>query len=257
MSADTPYHHGLVVRNSEQMAAALNVLGFEPIATDGATARMARLLGGDDAVRNGVALRHRGSGQRIDLFEPNGTAPGDGLRDGDITVGIPVSGDPAELYEQMRSAAPSLAFAPAEDAGRERGLRVAIEGHPLVLTQKKEPFTAVHYSPERWPEAERFYEDVLGFCYFPLPNRGDTVRTRIENAPVRVDLEAGPETQPATPETPRRSAYRLVNDKFDDALARLGESGAQWVREPENGRAELMGPLGERMELVDAKELST
>lgn len=249
MGEQTPYLHRLVVSDVAAMRAALEAAGFTSDSTAGAGSAIAKRLGGRPSAR----LVHPRARQAIELYAANGDTGFDRPAQGDTTIGLPVEGDPAALYETMRAAAPGIAFSPAEDAGREKGVVFRVDGQRFILTAKREPFTIVHYNSADWPAAERFYEDVLGFCYFALPNRGEVVRTRLENAGTRVDIEISDATPRATNgrHYPGASAFRLVNAKVRRAARRLPATpGAAWLAEPHDGTAEAVGPLGELFDIV-------
>lgn len=250
----TPYFHRIVVSDVPAMRAALEAIGFVAEDAAGHSVIAERLGDGAPPAR----LRNPATGQVIELFRGNGDEGFDRPAQGDTTIGVPVQGDPAALYEAMRAAAPGITFAAAKDAGREKGVVFRADGQRFILTSKREPFTVVHYNTADWPAAERFYEDVLGYCYFALPNRGDVVRTRLENAGSRVDIEVSDATPRADPGDRRyagASGFRLVNPKVRLAARRLPRTpGAAWLMEPHDGTGEAVGPLGELLDIVYTPE---
>lgn len=239
MAGDTPFDYGICVGDAGAWTAALAVLGFEPeSAADPETPTGAPL----------ATLRHPATGQRIRLYPREGPPP-DRPAEGDVTIGIPVQGDPHEVLQALRDAAPSLPVGSIEDMPKEKGVAVILDGQRLILTTKRDPFTVVHYSASDWEEVLEFYESVLGFCFFPLPDRGNAVRTRLENAPGRVDLEASPDTPARTSASTRY--FRLANAKLDKAEENLpGSRHGRWIEPPRDGRAWIEGPAGEVMEVV-------
>jgi len=236
----TPYDYGIPVGDAAAWGRVLATLGFEPVDDPGpAPAGRAAPL---------VILQHPQSGQRIRLYQRVGAAP-PGPAEGAVTIGIPVAGAPADVLDAIRTAAPSLSVRDVEEMPKEKGIAVVLDGQRLILTSKSEPFTVVHYSADAWPNVLEFYEDVLGFCFFPLPDRGAAVRTRVENALGRVDLEASPATPPRSGSDVGH--FRLVNAKLDQAEERMsGTDRGRWVAPPEGGQAWVEGPAGELMELL-------
>jgi len=239
VAGDTPFDYGICVGDAGAWTSALSVLGFEPEPVTQSATPAGDPLG---------ALHNPKSGQRIRLYRREGPPPA-GPAEGDVSIGIPVEGDPHEVLESLRTAASSLPFGAVEDLPKEKGLAVTVDGQRLILTSRREPFTVVHYSDGAWHEVLEFYESVLGFCFFPLPDRGNAVRTRLENALGRVDLEASPDT-PARDSASTRH-FRLANAKLDQAEENLpGSRHGRWVEPPRDGRAWIEGPAGEVMEVV-------
>ncbi|MCC7363414.1 MAG: hypothetical protein IT303_03500 [Dehalococcoidia bacterium] len=176
-----------------------------------------------------AALRNPATAQEVILAQADGAAEG-APREGDVSVGVPVGAvDLAELLDQLRAVAPTLAFSEQEQLPKDDAIAVRVDGQRLILTRKKEPFFVIHYSPAGWEAAAPFYEATLGFCFFPLPNRGEVVRTRFENAGGRVDIEVSPDVQQAA----------------------ANVEPARWVAPPGGGTGVVRGPFGELIELVD------
>ena len=265
----TPYHHGISVTNLAAMRAAAAAIGFTRIEPGAETPRHYANVPGD-AIGQKIAgwlgdeitthyVENPETGQQLDLVEiaAHSRLPRPGVEpaQGDTTIGIPVT-DPEGAYAAMRDAAQGLIFSEPEDAGKENGITFSVDGQRFILTRKAEPFSIVHYNARAWPEAQTFYEKVLGACFFDLPNRGQTVRLRVENAPGRMDIEISPET-PVAPagagkKYPGANHFRLLNLKLTEVEERVRESGVgTWLFPPRGGFAQIYGPTGEFIELYD------
>ena len=269
MGAVTPYHHGISVTNLAAMRAAAAAIGFTKIEPGAETPRHYANVEGDkigqmiagwlgDEISTHY-VENPATGQQLDLVEIAARSlvarPGEQPAQGDTTVGIPCA-DPDAGYAAMYAAAPELEFSGPADAGKEDGITFTVDGQRFILTRRAQPFTIVHYASSAWPEAKRFYEDVLGACFFQLPNRGATERYRVENAPGRMDIEISGTTPIAAPSAgkkyPGANHFRILNLNLDAIPARVEATGlGTWLFPPRGGFAQIYGPTNEFIELYD------
>ncbi|MCC6381208.1 MAG: hypothetical protein IT304_01810 [Dehalococcoidia bacterium] len=261
--APTPYYHGIVVSDLDAFRSAIAAIGFAPVAGEHGAAR-----GQAGAVApwlergtRSLCVANAATGQQLHLTElplallvPR---PAVGAVQGDTTIGVPAAGDPREVCARVRVAAGRLEVGEPEDVLREDGVGFVLDGQRFVVTRRREPFTVVHYSLRDWPLARRFYEEVLGYCFFPLPDRAGGERNRVENAGGRVDLSASPGTVVPPPGAGKRYAgancFRLLNAKLAGAEERLASTGlGHWLVPPAGGFAVAAGPANEVVELYAA-----
>lgn len=255
--APTPCYHGVVVTDLDAFCAAVAEIGFEPLRTTLADGERIPSPWTGVAARSAL-LVNRTTGQQLHLAElppaQRVSRPASGPVQGDTTIGLPVAGDPREAWARMRAAAPSLDVGEPEDVPREDGVAFLLDGQRLILTRRRVPFTVVHYSLRDWPLARRFYEEVLGYCFFPLSERNGGERYRVENAGGRVDLHASPATLAPPPGAEKRypgaSCFRLLNASLAGADERLASTGlGRWLAPPADGFAVASGPANEVVEL--------
>ncbi len=262
----TPLHHGISVRDLASWRAAIAPLGFTLIEPGAETPRhyanvdadpIGRMIAGwlGDEIYTHY-IENPATGQQIDLVQISPRSmverASDAPLQGDTTVGITVR-DPQSSYDAMRAASPSLVFSQATAEGEE--LHFAVDSQHMVLTTGQ-AFTHVHYSPEGWTTARRFYEDVLGL---PLAVAGDAdgERYTIPGAAAEVVFIVDPATPVAAAGSgkkyPGANHFRLFVEGIEDLEGRVAESGlGTWLFPPRGRFAQIYGPTGEFIELYDA-----
>ena len=194
------------------------------------------------------------------LVDPPGPEPAQT----DLTIVVPVDGDPEDVYRAMRAASPDLSFSDPAPAAAYDGVSVAVDGQRYILTRSREPFAIVHYATPDFASARAFYEGTLGVRLEELPDRDASARYRVVmNA--RLEIEVRDDTPVLNPATGKRyrggSYFRMTNIDLRKAgslglpapaVLDVATGRSEWFFTPEGRAGYVYGPLGEMIELFDA-----
>lgn len=270
-------HHGVNVSDIVAVAEAFRAAGFT-LATVGG---VDEFRPDEDNPRRDVCLKgqptygeefdtylveHERSHQQLFLIEVKSAwrvdRPGTRPVQTDLTIVIPVEGDPSGVYEEMRAASPAISMTHAVAAPDREGIAVVIDGQNYILTSGSTPFAIVHYSSEDFAVARAFYEETLGLQIEGVP--GTEGRYRFAGMDAVLEVEVRDTTPALDPATGKRycggSYFRMTNVSLS-AVAALGlaapdvldvaTGNAEWFFAPEGGAGYVYGPLGEMIELFD------
>lgn len=262
-------HHGISCTDINRTKAVLRTLGFsdhqpgapEPLVfrnvEDDFIGQVTAPVLGDEYhthyVENPV------TGQQIDLIEiqPAGLKTRDWQHpaQGDLIIGIQVP-DPLEAFRAMQAADPECVYSepvPCEDeAGIQFDWR---DGQRSILTTR-EPFAILHYSPEDFPNARSFFEDVLDVPVTPVTGAGSD-RYRLQGIEGRVDVVVTPEARRLPfaewgKRYPGANHFRLVGRDIAAIGRGIEATGlGGYIIPPSGGFAFLRGPAGEAIETFD------
>ena len=270
-------HHGVNVSDIAAVAEAFRAAGFT-LATVGG---VDEFRPDADNPRRDVCLKgqptygeefdtylveHERSHQQLFLIEVKSAwrvdRPGIRPAQTDLTIVIPVEGDPSGVYEEMRAASPAISMTDAVAAPDREGIAVVIDGQNYILTSGSIPSAIIHYSSEDFPTARAFYEGTLGLQLEEVP--GTDGRYRFAGMDAVLEVEVRDTTPALDPATGKRycggSYFRMTNVSLS-AVAALGlaapdvldvaTGNAEWFFAPEGGAGYVYGPLGEMIELFD------
>ena len=211
-------------------------------------------------------VEHERSHQQLFLIEVKApwrvAQPGTQPAQTDLTIVVPVEGDPADVYEEMRASSPSIPMTDPVAATDREGIAVTIDGQNYILTAGSVPFAIVHYSSGDFPAARAFYEKTLGLKLESVP--GSPGRYRFAEMEAVLEVEVRDTTPVLDPATGKRycggSYFRMTNVDLSavsalglpapDVLA-VATGAAEWFFAPGNGAGYIYGPLGEMIELFD------
>ena len=272
-------HHGAHVSTIEGVATALRGAGFTNAVVGGRTEfrpyedhplrdvcrKCGPSYGGEF---DSYILENPVSKQQLFLLEVKPdwlvAAPGSQPAQTDLTIVLPVDGDPEEVSARMRALSPSLPFTEAEAPQELNGTSVTIDGQRFILTRDDEPFAIVHYRTADFPKARAFYEQTLGIRLEELPRGDASARYRLANLDARLELEVRDDTPVLDPSTGKRyrggGYFRITNVDLEAIAARnlpapdrleVATGRTEWFFLPDNGAGYVYGPLGEMIELFD------
>ncbi len=262
-------HHGISCTDIHQTKAVLRAIGFtghqpgapEPLifrnVEDDFIGQVTAPVLGDEYhthyVENPV------TGQQIDLIEiqPAGLKARDWQHpaQGDLIIGIQVD-DPLDAYRAMQAADPDCAYSDPVACEEEAGIRFDWrDGQRSILT-RNEPFAILHYAPEDFPKARRFFEEVLDVPVTRVAGAGDE-RYRLQGIHGRVDVRVTPEARRLDFDDwgkryPGANHFRLVGRDIAAIGRGIEATGlGGYIIPPNGGFAFLRGPAGEAIETFD------
>jgi hypothetical protein len=262
-------HHGISCTDIRRTKAVLRTIGFtdhqpgapEPLiyrnVEDDFIGQVTAPVLGDEYhthyVENPV------TGQQIDLIEiqPAGLKARDWRHpaQGDLIIGIQVE-DPLDAYRAMQAADPDCVYSDPVACDEEDGLRFDWrDGQRSILTTR-EPFAILHYSPEDFPQARRFFEEVLDIPVAPVAGGGDQ-RYRLQGIDGRVDVVVTPDARRLAfaewgKRYPGANHFRLVGRDIAAIGRGIEATGlGGYIIPPSGGFAFLRGPAGEAIETFD------
>jgi len=199
------------------------------------------------------------TGQQIDLIEiqPEWIKARDWQHpaQGDLVIGIQVD-DPRGAYRAMQAADPDCRYSEPRPCEAEDGIVFDWrDGQRTILTTRA-PFAVLHYSPDDFPRARRFFETVLDVPVTPVADAADQ-RYRLQGIDGRVDVVVTPDA--------RRLDFRDWGKRYPGAnhlrligrdLAAVGRALEQtglggYIIPASGGFAFLHGPCGEAIETFD------
>ena len=258
-------HHGISCTDIEQTKRVLRAIGFTDF-QPGAPEPLVYRNVEDDYIGQVTApvlgneyhthyVENPVTGQQIDLIEiqPEALLARDWPHpaQGDLIIGIQVA-DPQQAYTAMQAADPDCTYGPARVCEAEAGIVFDWrDGQRSILTTAK-PFCLLHYSPEDFPRARRFFEEVLGV---PVIDLGE--RYRLEGIAGRVELIVTEQARRLPFEHwgkryPGANHFRLVGRDVDAIGAAMDQTGlGGYIIPPMGGFAFLHGPCNEAIETFD------
>ena len=211
-------------------------------------------------------VEHERSHQQLFLIEVKSAwrvgRPGPQPAQTDLTIVVPVEGDPADVYEEMRAGSPTISMTDPVAAPDREGIAFVIDGQTYILTSGSIPFAIVHYSSEDFLAARAFYEETLGLQLEGVP--GIEGRYRFAGMDAVLEVEVRDTTPPVDRATGKRycggSYFRMTNVSLSAVAALdlpapdvldVATGTAEWFFAPEGGAGYIYGPLGEMIELFD------
>lgn len=262
-------HHGISCTDIVRTKAVLRAIGFtghqpgapEPLVyrnvADDFIGQVTAPVLGDEYHTHYV--ENPATGQQIDLIEiqPAGLKPREWRHpaQGDLIIGIQVA-DPLAAYRAMQAADPGCAYSEPEPCEREGGILFDWrDGQRSILTTG-EPFAILHYSPEDFPRARRFFEAVLDI---PVEAVAGTPgpRYRLVDIQGRVDVIVTSEARRLDfsewgKRYPGANHFRLVGRDIAAIGRGIEATGlGGYIIPPSGGFAFLHGPCGEAIETFD------
>lgn len=199
------------------------------------------------------------TGQQIDLIEiqPSALKPRDWRHpaQGDLIIGIKV-GDPVAAFDAMQAADPDTAYSKPQTCDRESGILFDWRDGQRTILTTQEPFAILHYAPEDFPRARRFFEAVLDVPVRRIEGAADH-RYRLEGIQGRVDVVVTPDARRLDftrwgKRYPGANHFRLIGRDIaaiGRAIEATGLGG--YIIPPSGGFAFLHGPSGEAIETFD------
>ena len=270
-------HHGVNVSDIAGVADAFRVAGFtlatvggiDEFRTDENNPRREVCLKGGPTYGeefDTYVIEHQSSHQQLFLIEVKPAwrvdRPGRQPAQTDLTIVVPVEGDPADVYQEMRAGSPAISMTDPVTAPDREGIAVVIDGQNYVLTSGSTAFAVVHYSSEDFPSARAFYEETLGLPLEGVP--GTEGRYRFAEMDAVLEVEVRDTTPALDPVTGKRycggSYFRMTNVSLSAVAALnlpapevldVATGNAEWFFAPEGGAGYIYGPLGEMIELFD------
>lgn len=270
-------HHGVNVSDIAGVTEAFRAAGFT-LATAGG---VDEFRPDEDHPRRDVCLKgqptygeefdtylveHERSHQQLFLIEVKSAwrvdRPGTQPAQTDLTIVVPVEGDPVDVYEKMRARSPAISMTDPVAVPDQEGIAVVIDGQNYILTSGSIPFAIVHYSSADFPSARAFYEETLGLQLEGVP--GTEGRYRFAEMDAVLEVEVRDTTPPVDPATGKRycggSYFRMTNVSLSAVAALdlpapdvldVATGNAEWFFAPGGGAGYIYGPLGEMIELFD------
>jgi hypothetical protein len=259
-------HHGISCTDIEQTKKVLRTIGFtehqpgapEPLVyrnlEDDYIGQVTAPVLGDEYHTHYV--ENPQTGQQIDLIEiqPAGLKPRDWTHpaQGDLVIGIQVD-DPQQAYQTMAAADPDATYTAPEQVtdGLQFDWR---DGQRSILTTGA-PFAILHYSPEDFPKARQFFEQVLSIQVeadtqdaglFRLLDIGGRVDVRVTDEARRLDFAEWGKRYPGA------NHLRLIERNLEAISQGLEQTQlGGYIIPPMGPFAFLHGPSGEAIETFD------
>jgi hypothetical protein len=263
-------HHGISCSDIARTKAVLRAIGFtdhqpgapEPLTfknvEDDYIGQVTAPVLGD--VYNTHYVENPTTGQQIDLIEISAAALK--KRDwhdpaqGDLVIGIQVT-DPATAYAAMCAADPTHSYSEPTAIESENGLIFDWrDGQRSILTTDA-PFAVVHYSERDFPQAKKFYEEVLEIEVAEIDATPGDRRFRLEDIGGRLDVVVSDTTRVLDfaefgKRYPGANHFRLIKQDIDRIARKMDETGlGGFIIPPAGGFAFLRGPAGEAIETFD------
>jgi hypothetical protein len=263
-------HHGISCTDIELTKSVLRTIGFtahQPGAQEPLTYRnidgdivgqvTAPVLGD---IYHTHYVENPDTGQQIDLIEISAdalkTRDWQDPAQGDLIIGIQVD-NPHSAYAAMSEADSSQSFGPITELGDGGGLLFDwCDGQRSILTTAP-PFAVLHYNDQGFPQARRFFEEVLEIDVRELDSSATGTRYQLEGLGGRVDVLVSPDTRMLNfsefgKRYPGANHFRLINQDIDRITRKIDETGlGGFIIPPANGFAFLRGPAGEAIETFD------
>ncbi|MGI9326621.1 MAG: hypothetical protein ACR2PZ_15485 [Pseudomonadales bacterium] len=265
-------HHGISCTDIVQTKRALRAIGFsqyqpgapEPLVfrnqEDDFIGQVTAPVLGDEYHTHYV--ENPDTGQQIDLIEiqPAGLKPRDWSHpaQGDLIIGIQVP-DPAAAYSAMQSADPSCSYCPPEPWDDNGAIVFDWRDRQRSVLTSDEPFAILHYTPEFFESAQRFFEEVLEVPVTQI----DAQSYRLEGIKGRLEIRLTSKAKVLDfsqwgKRYPGANHFRLIERSIagiSQGIERTGLGG--FIIPPQNGFAFLHGPCGEAIETFDLDFPST
>ena len=272
-------HHGVHVSTLEGVAAAFRPAGFSHSVVGGVTEF--RLEEGHpllETCRKGVptygeefdtfVVENPTSPQQLFLIEVKEPwlvdEPGSQPAQTDLTIVVPVQGEPDQVYGEMQAASPGVSFSDPVAMPNDDGIAVSVDGQRYILTRSSVPFAIVHYATADFPAARAFYEGMLGLALESVAPGDAAARYRVAAMDAHLEIEVRDDTPVLTPATGKRyrggSYFRMTNidlakvashDLLAPAVLDVATGRAEWFFAPDGKAGYIYGPLGEMIELFD------
>ncbi|MFN0145701.1 MAG: VOC family protein [Dehalococcoidia bacterium] len=267
-------HHGMNVADLARTKAALRAIGYTATQPGAPEPLEFRNVEGDPVGQQTAhALGDRyithyienpDTGHQIDLIEIGPEylqeRPSREPAQGDLTIAVPVA-DPVAAYHTLRAAWGGGDFSEPVACPEEDGVRFfGCDGQDFLFTRQPAGFAVIHYSTRDFPQARRFYEEVLGYSVIPAgSDRPGVERFRLDGCGGRMEIEvrpgvAVPDYQATAKRYPGANHFRLLNidmNRVSDTLARDPGLGGFLLGPYESGFAFLYGPANETPECFD------